>query len=71
MGLGFGAVGGLICLYFLVIWIGGAGLRLRPLMLLGITFLLVAIQFVSLGLLAELFVATRESSRQYQIRDDH
>ncbi len=70
IGLFFGLAGGLISLYFLVIWIGGAGLHLRPLMLLGIALLLVAVQFVSLGLLAELFVATREDTRFYQVRGE-
>jgi len=70
VGLGFAALGGAICLYFLVIWLGGAGLRLRPLMLLGIAFLLVAVQFVSLGLLAELFVASRDSASRVQLREE-
>lgn len=70
IGLAFGAVGGIICAYFLVIWIGGAGLRLRPIMLLGITFLLVAIQFVSLGLIAELLVASRDTTEHVRIREE-
>jgi len=60
-------VGSLICLYFLVVWLRGQGLHLRPLMLLGIAFLLVAMQFLSLGLLAELLVASRDESANYQI----
>jgi glycosyltransferase involved in cell wall biosynthesis len=70
VGLGFAAVGGLICAYFLFIWIGGAALRLRPLMLLAIALLLLAVQFISLGLVAELLVASRDTTTQYQLVDD-
>jgi hypothetical protein len=69
IGLLFGVLGGAICAYFLIIWLGGAGLRLRPLMLLGIAFILLALQFVSLGLLAEMLVASRDSTAHYRIRD--
>jgi len=67
VGLFFGALGLGISLYFLVIWMLGQGLHLRPLMLLGIAFLLVAMQFLSLGLLAELLVASRDERANYQI----
>ena len=52
VGLVFGVVGLGISLYFVALWIGGTAMRLRPLMLLGISFLLVSMQFFSLGLLA-------------------
>ena len=68
VGFAFGTVGFLISLYFLVIWIGGAGLHMRPLMLLGIAFILVAMQFFSLGLLAELLVSSSHGNENYQIR---
>ena len=35
------------------------GLRLRPMLLLGLVFILVALQFISLGLIAELVVARK------------
>ncbi len=66
----FGVLGSLICAYFLVIWIGGAGLRVRPIMLMGVAFLLVAIQFVSLGLVAELLVASKDTTTHYRIRHE-
>jgi hypothetical protein len=69
VGVAFGLIGGAICLYFLAIWLGGSGVRLRPLMLLGIAFILLALQFVSLGLLAEMLVASRDSTVHYRIRD--
>lgn len=70
VGLLFGAGGLLICGYFLITWILGAGLHLRPLMLLGIAFILVSMQFFSLGLLAELLVSSRDESESYQIRSE-
>jgi glycosyltransferase involved in cell wall biosynthesis len=68
VGLGFGAVGSLILLYFLGVWLVEHALRIRPLMLVGVAFVLVGVQFVSLGLIAELFVATREDASRYRIR---
>lgn len=70
VGLGFGLVGGAISLWFLGQWMVGMGMRLRPLMLLGIAFLLVAIQFVSLGLLAELLVASRDPQDHVRVREE-
>ena len=70
IGFAFGVAGFLISLYFLAIWIGGAGLHMRPLMLLGIALLLVAMQFFSLGLLAELLVASSDENTIYQIRSE-
>lgn len=70
VGLLFGTGGMLICVYFLITWFGGAGLHLRPLMLLGIALILVSMQFFSLGLLAELLVSSRDESESYQIRSE-
>lgn len=39
-------------------------------MLVGIALVLVGVQFVSLGLIAELFVATREDVSRYRIREE-
>ena len=66
----FAIVGGGISFYFLLIWIGGEGLRMRPLMLLAIGFLLMAMQLFSLGLLAELLVASRDTKSHYRIRGE-
>lgn len=66
-GIGFGGVGGLISLYFLVWWLMGNGLRLRPMLLLGLVFILVALQFISLGLIAELVVAGRRPEEEFRI----
>jgi glycosyltransferase involved in cell wall biosynthesis len=66
-GLGFLTVGGGISLYFLVWWMMGNGLRLRPILLLGLVFILVALQFISLGLIAELVVAGRRPEEEFRI----
>ncbi len=70
IGLAFSAVGSLIMFYFLGVWLVEHALRIRPLMLVGVALLLVGVQFVSLGLIAELFVATREDVSRYRIRDE-
>ena len=56
----FFAVGGLINLYFLVQWIMGQGLHVRPLMVLGLIMIVIAIQIGSIGLVAELYSSTLE-----------
>ena len=69
----FLAAGGLINLYFLVQWIMGMGLHVRPLMVLGLIMIVIAIQIGSIGLLAELFSSSLErtfSFREYQIDDE-
>ncbi len=66
-GLGFLTVGGGISFYFLVYWMLGNGLRLRPVLLLGLVFILVALQFISLGLIAELVVAGRRPEEEFRV----
>jgi len=66
-GLGFMTVGGGISFYFLVYWMMGNGLRMRPILLLGLVFILVALQFISLGLIAELVVAGRRPEEDFRI----
>jgi glycosyltransferase involved in cell wall biosynthesis len=67
LGLGFLAVGGGISLYFLSLWLLGHGLRMRPALLLGLVFIVVAFQFISLGLIAELVVAGRRPDQAYRV----
>ncbi len=66
-GLGFLTVGSGISLYFLILWLLGNGLRLRPILLLGLVFIVVALQFISLGLIAELVVAGRRPEEEFRI----
>ncbi len=70
LGLLFGGVGTLVLAWFLGVWIVEQALRLRPMLLFGVALVLVGVQFVSLGLLGELFVATRDTTSQYQVRDE-
>lgn len=68
----FLAIGGGISLYFLIIWLMGEGLRVRPLMVGGLIMVVIAIQIGSFGLLAELFSSGRERSfslREYELDD--
>jgi len=66
-GLGFLSVGSGISLYFLIWWLLGNGLRLPPILLLGLVFIVVALQFISLGLIAELVVAGRRPEEEFRI----
>lgn len=59
---------------FLLQWIGGGGLRVRPIMLMGFVFIIVSMQIGAIGLLAEMISAraAKESSyafREYLVRD--
>jgi glycosyltransferase involved in cell wall biosynthesis len=60
-------------LYFLFEWIAGKGLHVRPIMLLGFVLVIVAIQVLSIGLLAELITArsardTVFAFKEYDVR---
>lgn len=68
----FFAVGGLITLYFLILWCMGRGLHVRPLMVGGLVMIVIAIQIGSFGLLAELFTSKVQrtfSFREHRIDD--
>jgi glycosyltransferase involved in cell wall biosynthesis len=64
-----GSSGLLICLYFLIYWLSGHALRVRPMLVLGLVLVIMAIQFVSLGLIAELMVSERRPEQGYRVRD--
>jgi glycosyltransferase involved in cell wall biosynthesis len=67
LGLWTTAVGLLIHAYFFALWIMGRGLRVRPLLLFGVGLILLGIQFVSMGLLAEM-IANQDRRREYPVR---
>ncbi len=69
IGAGFFAAGSLISIYYLVLWALGHAMRLRPSMLLGLVFIIVAFQSVSLGLIAELIVAGNNPQLAYRVAD--
>ncbi len=67
LGLACLTAGGAISLYFLVWWMTGHGLRVRPTMVLGLVLIVLALQFVSLGLIAEMIVAGRRPETDYRV----
>ena len=69
MGLVFGAIGGIILGYFAVIWITGEWLRVRPLLLFGVVLVILATQFISLGLLGEMMARSQHNDRVYSVKE--
>jgi len=61
----FGA-GALISLYFVILWLSGKGLHVRPLMVGGLVLIVIAIQIGSFGLLAEMFTSKVQRSFTYR-----
>ena len=67
-------IGMIPLLVFFFQWIGGSGLRIRPIMLMGFVFVIVSLQIASIGLLAEMISsrAAKDSTyafKEYQVRD--
>jgi glycosyltransferase involved in cell wall biosynthesis len=59
MGIAFGLVGGALLAWMLVVKLMGHGIGERPALLIGVLFTVVAVQLMTLGLLAELIVHFR------------
>jgi glycosyltransferase involved in cell wall biosynthesis len=59
-----GALGGLLLLYLSVLWLQGEPIGTRPLLTLGVLMTIGAIQFLGLGLVAELLVRTTIETRE-------
>jgi glycosyltransferase involved in cell wall biosynthesis len=57
--------------YFLVEWLLGKGLHVRPIMLLGFVLIIVAIQILSIGLLAELITARSARDAVFAFKEYH
>jgi glycosyltransferase involved in cell wall biosynthesis len=71
----FGWLGGLcflaglvICGYLTAIWFGGHSIGQRPLLTLGVLLLVIGVQILATGLLAELIVHVQGDARPYRIR---
>jgi glycosyltransferase involved in cell wall biosynthesis len=62
-------IGALPQVYFLIQWLGGTGLRVRPMMLLGFVFIIVALQIASIGLLAELISFGKAKDASYELKE--
>jgi glycosyltransferase involved in cell wall biosynthesis len=69
VGLGLGVAGAAILSGFVYTWAIGHAVRTRPLFFIGLIMLIVAVQFISLGLLGEL-VVKGQSRLPYQFRED-
>jgi glycosyltransferase involved in cell wall biosynthesis len=54
-----GGIGMAINLWFVVVWLFGEPVRVRPVLVLGLALVVVAIQFVLMGLLGEMIAAGR------------
>lgn len=55
--------------WFVLQWIGGHGMRVRPLMLIGVGLVIVAIQIGSMGLLGEMISAQRAERQTWSYRE--
>ncbi len=62
-------VGAIPQVYFFIQWLGGTGLRVRPIMLLGFVFIIVALQIASIGLLAELITSQSGRGASYELKE--
>jgi glycosyltransferase involved in cell wall biosynthesis len=58
IGMGFAAIGIVICAYLSALWFAGYGIGERPLLILGVLLIIVGVQSVSFGLIAELIART-------------
>jgi len=54
---------------FLIQWIGGAGLRVRPIMLGGFVTIIVSLQIASIGLLAEMISSRNAKESTYAFKE--
>jgi glycosyltransferase involved in cell wall biosynthesis len=69
LGLALGVIGGGIFTWFGVSWLLGQGVRTRPIFFIGLILIILAIQFISLGLLGEL-VVKGQARPEYQLREE-
>jgi glycosyltransferase involved in cell wall biosynthesis len=69
VGLWLGLLGGIIFGSFVVSWVLGNPIRMRPIFFIGLILIILAMQFISLGLLGEL-VVKGHSRHVYRFRDE-
>jgi glycosyltransferase involved in cell wall biosynthesis len=65
------ALGMIPLLVFLIRWLGGSGLHIRPIMLVGFVFVIVALQIASIGLLAEMISSRSAKDSTYSFKEYH
>jgi glycosyltransferase involved in cell wall biosynthesis len=71
LGILLGAIGFIILVYLTSLRLNGEGIGERPLLTLGVLFVVVGIQFVSLGLLSELITSQHEERVPEEARVEH
>ncbi|MGI8650424.1 MAG: glycosyltransferase family 2 protein [Rubrobacter sp.] len=73
IGMAISFVGFLVCTYLTVLWFAGAGIGDRPLLILGVLLIIVGVQSISFGLIAELIARTSYASSDppYSIASEH
>jgi len=68
VGLLFLTIGVLLGMWFVILWLGGEPIRVRPLMLFGAGLVLLGIQLILMGLLGEMIARLGVSSARYPVR---
>ena len=68
VGLMFLSIGMLLGLWFVVMWLGGEPIRVRPLMLFGAGLVLLGIQLILMGLLGEMIARLGVTHARYAVR---
>jgi glycosyltransferase involved in cell wall biosynthesis len=68
LGIFSALIGIVICLYLTVLWFMGSSIGKRPLLMLGIIFIIVGVQFVTTGLLGNMMV---EFTKRSRYSEDH
>ncbi len=69
-GLIFALVGFIIDAYLVVEWcLGLTALSQRPLFLAGVLLIIIGVQFISIGLIGEMITKTRETRKEYSIKE--
>ncbi|MBT6691681.1 glycosyltransferase [Candidatus Parcubacteria bacterium] len=67
LGLMFFLLGSGLCLYLTIVWFQGQAIGSRPLLFLGVLFIIIGIQLISMGFLGEIIVrqADKKETRHY------
>jgi len=63
-------IGAIPQVVFFFQYLGGTGLRVRPIMLAGFVLIIVALQIASVGLVAELISASQDAAPTYSVKED-
>ncbi len=68
IGVGLLAVGLVINAYMVGVWLDEGRLHVRPLLIAGVILVILALQFISMGLLAEMIAHSRREDQTYSVR---